>query len=208
MDYTVRNDATDVVRIGGAPPDTEWMLSYGLEPEYEAKDGWEGLSAILARKDVLSRYATGAAGVYYTSVEFETALAERGHVVANYVFGKPSTPDVHETIELRLSISGRHVDLTEPVNLEPALVHPREYKRCQAIGSWCSLNDMDFLKAPSARKNGGRNAPVFRKNAVDAFHGADRTQFVQRGPEIVYQRDGEEHVPQIDDVYPDWRPKS
>lgn len=218
MDYNVETGtASELVRIGAVPPPPDWGAGYGLEPEEPEKpfgmddDVWDAIRSLdylLKKASSESRYVAADSEwkIAYSATSYETALAERAHVVKTYIFDKPFGPDRHEALQMQLQVSSRHIDLTQPEYLNQEFVHPTDYSVCHPVGDWCGRQSLDYFVVPSARKQSGTNVPILDGTNLAEPTLVEKNYWVKEPEGPAYVRNGASLIPQIDAVYPQWEP--
>ena len=112
-----------------------------------------------------TRFSDGSFGVFYSSLELETAEAE-----VEYGFLKNvSEPTKRRTAyysRFSCRFDGSIKDLRTALANWPELTHDSDYNFCNEVGAEAFAGGLDGLVTPSARKVGGTNLPVFVQRAL------------------------------------------
>ena len=113
-----------------------------------------------------SRYSDGSFPVGYFSLEAGTAEAEvRYGFFATFV-GKPSGPRTAWYTRYSCEFRGDVKDLCPMAAVWAGLTHVSDYAFCNGLGNEARSSGLHALLAPSARRSGGTNVPVFIRSAL------------------------------------------
>ena len=168
-------------RIAAPPHDEEFTRSQGLgtegTAELEELVGSYGASALLRDvrdgpfkvksrlKRAATRFSDGTFGVFYSTLEVETASAE----VEHWLPGRFEAPHTSKrTLHYALyscDFAGTAKDLRPSEKQFPNLTSD-DYQFCQKLGAEAKSAGLGAFLAPSARRAGGTNLPVFDRNAL------------------------------------------
>ena len=113
-----------------------------------------------------TRFSDGSFTVFYGSLELETAETEVRHHMCNGFSGKPDRRRVAWFQCFRCHFDGYVKDLRTKQEEWPDLTHKNDYGFCNKLGAEAKETSLDGLLAPSARRNGGTNLPVFARSAL------------------------------------------
>ena len=109
----------------------------------------------------ISRFSDGSFPVFYCATEAETAEAESRYHRTRFV---PDTPTRY--IVFTCDFDGCVKDLQPQKDEWPALTYECDYEFCNELGSEAVETGLDGLLAPSVRRVGGTNIPVFSRSAI------------------------------------------
>lgn len=118
------------------------------------------------RKFDQTRFSDGTFPVFYASLDTQTAEAEVKHW---FVYQLPKLPSRHRTLyyyRFKCDFEGTVKDLRPMIDDWPALTHLTDYAFCNVLGSEAVGESLDAFLAPSARRIGGTNVPVFARRAL------------------------------------------
>ena len=113
-----------------------------------------------------SRFSDGSFPVLYFSLEAQTARAEVRHRFCAEFAGRPSDHRTAWFSRFTCDFRGNAKDLRPMQPKWPDLTHGSDYTFCNRLGEEAVSADVDGLLAPSARKSGGTNVPVFARRAL------------------------------------------
>lgn len=113
-----------------------------------------------------SRFSDGSFPVAYFSLEPETANAEIRYWLCAKFAGEPSGGRTAWYSRFTCDFRGDAKDLRPMQAVWPDLTHGSDYTFCNALGTEAVSADLDGLLAPSVRKSGGTNVPVFARQAL------------------------------------------
>jgi hypothetical protein len=114
----------------------------------------------------VSRYSTGAFGVWYGAESIETSVRETVHhfrknTLASQVAAQSSKPIVQERRVHLVHCNALLIDMRARVRKEPKLLHPDDYSTCQAIGAELRNAGMPGVITYSARHAKSEVVAVF-----------------------------------------------
>ena len=180
-----RNIQQTVVRFQRRHPDDEFLRDQEMDREQirEMKEFLEsrGLSDSLEElvdapfkpKPRLwntgypeSRYSDGSFPVGYFSLEAETAEAEVHYWFCARFVGKPRGARTAWYSRFTCDFQGDVKNLRPKAVAWPELTHDSDYTFCNKLGDEAVSKDLHGLLAPSARRSGGTNVPVFARRAL------------------------------------------
>ena len=208
-----------VYRVSGRPDPSD-LAKYDLDEEDTAPNGvddpleleaWSNLDHVLTNGS-RTRFSRGKIGVAYTATEVETAVFEKGYWVNQLIFKKPNTADAVEVLEFNFDVNGKSRDYTSAPLYDPELTNPDtdQYEHCHKVSDDCIEAELDFIKAPSARRNQGVNIPLFRKNALPlpgpSVIEASKAIFTKGASAINYASTRTNMAVVFQPVYPNWHP--
>lgn len=128
-----------------------------------------GLSELLdspfSRKPERSRFSDGSFPVFYSSLDTKTAEAESRYHLPRYA-GRPAHSRTMFFRRFSCRFEGVEIDLRPKLGEWPDLVHSSDYTFCNRLGEEARIAGIDGILAPSARRLGGTNLPVFRRRAL------------------------------------------
>lgn len=208
-----------VHRVCGRP-DPKDLAKYDLDDGEPSPHGivdpleleaWSNIEHVLTT-DSKTRFSRGKVGVAYAATEAETAVFEKGYWVNQLVFKKPNTADQVEVLEFTFNVAGKNRDYTSAPLYDPELTNPDpdQYEHCHKVSDECIADKLDFIKAPSARRNTGVNIPIFRDNALPVPGPAVITAlsglFKKQVSHIRYDSVATQVFVAFHPVYPNWHP--
>ena len=120
----------------------------------------------LRKRGRATRFSDGSFPVLYCSLEAATAEAEIRHWLPR-IIGQPDTRRTMWYYRFACDFNGTVKDLRRKQADWPELTHDSDYGFCNGLGKEAVAEGLDGLLAPSARRNGGTNLPVFRRRAID-----------------------------------------
>lgn len=178
-----RNDT--VFRLASYRGDTEFMQDLGLDRASIAEitdllqscgmlDSLAELCASPFRprrphskgRFPVTRFSDGSFAVFYCSTDHATAEAEAQHWFCTKYSGKPDGKRVGWYQCFTSDFSGSVKDLRPQQAAWPELTHDSDYRFCNQLGSDAKKAALDGLLAPSVRRRGGTNLPVFERSAI------------------------------------------
>lgn len=112
-----------------------------------------------------SRFSDGSFPVFYSSLEPETAEAEKKFLFLKNV-SEPTKPRPAHYSLFSCHFDGSIKDLRPKLADWPDLTHDSDYGFCNRLGTEAVASGLDGLITPSARRPNGTNLPVFRRHAV------------------------------------------
>ena len=80
--------------------------------------------------------------------------------------GTPDRPRTAYYQRLCCTFDGLEKDLHPKQADWPELVHDHDYAFCNGLGAEAIRSELDGLVSPSARRHGGANMPIFRRQAI------------------------------------------
>lgn len=113
-----------------------------------------------------SRYSDGSFPVGYFSLEADTAMAEVQYWFSATFAGKPSGPRTGWYSRFSCDFRGEVKDLRPMAAVWSDLTHDSDYAFCNQLGDEAVSTGLHALLAPSARRSGGTNVPVFARPAL------------------------------------------
>ena len=113
-----------------------------------------------------TRFSDGSFAVFYSSLDQETAEAEVRHHWCAKFSGKPDSGRVTWYQRFKCNFKGYVKDLRTKQEEWSDLTHNSDYGFCNKLGTEAKETRLDGLLAPSARRNGGTNLPVFVRSAL------------------------------------------
>ncbi|MCY4614681.1 MAG: RES family NAD+ phosphorylase [Nitrospira sp.] len=112
-----------------------------------------------------TRFSDGSFPIFYSSLEPETAEAERKYWFQKFA-GQPTNPRTAYYSRFSCRFDGSTKDL-RPLHKDwPSLTHDSDYGFCNRLGNEAVASGLDGLLTPSARRLNGTNLPVFKRHAV------------------------------------------
>ena len=172
---------TAVYRLASYREDEEFMERLGLDQEsqHELMDLLESQNASDSVEALLdgpfrpkprlkktgyrvSRFSDGSFPVFYCATEAETAKAEVRHHRTESVSDEFST---RYTL-FRCDFDGSVKDLRRKKAEWSELTYDTDYRFCNELGFEALKTGLDGLLAPSVRRVGGTNIPVFKRSAI------------------------------------------
>ena len=111
-----------------------------------------------------TRFSDGTFPVFYSSLETETANAEKCHWFAKLI-GKPNKPRTAFYLCFSCEFNGQAKDLRLKHTDWPKLTDD-DYEFCNRLGTEAVKISLDGLFAPSARIADGTNFPVFTRESI------------------------------------------
>ena len=168
------------VRLVNVPVDEDFATKLGLDAQ-----SWEELERFVGRRwpsenlaelcdapfrprrrsRKPTRFSDGSFPVFYSSLDGATAEAEVRHWLPSYI-GKPQKSRTAYYQRLVCTFEGSERDLRPQVAHWPDLVHDSDYRFCNQLGAEAVRLGIDGLVTPSARRVGGVNLPVFKRQAI------------------------------------------
>lgn len=120
----------------------------------------------LSKTKHVTRFSDGSFGVFYGSLEPETAEAEVRHWAPRRFPAGSAARRTLWYLRLECDFDGSTKDL-RPMQAEwPKLTHDHDYELCNRLGAEAVAIILDGLLAPSVRKKDGTNVPVFTRKAI------------------------------------------
>ena len=113
-----------------------------------------------------SRYSDGSFPVGYFSLDAATAEAEVRYWFCAKFAGKPGGPRTAWYSRFACDFQGDVKDLRPMETHWPELTHDSDYTFCNKLGDEAVSKGLHGLMAPSARRSGGTNVPVFKRGAL------------------------------------------
>lgn len=176
---------TDVFRLASQLQDIDFLRTQGFDDEnvnemldllasHNVTDNTEDLcdevfrpKPQLQKAERRSRFSDGSFPVFYSSLEPETAEAEKKFSYLKNV-SEPTKPRPAYYYRFSCRFDGSVKDL-RPMHTDwPDLTHDSDYGFCNNLGEEAVSSDLDGLLTPSARRRNGINLPVFRRRAVSS----------------------------------------
>ena len=130
------------------------------------RDSLEALSDDPFRRKSATRFSDGSFPVFYCSLEAATAEAETRHRLPRFI-DQSDAPRTVWYSRFACDFNGTVKDLRRKQADWPKLTHDSNYGFCNGLGKEAVEEGLDGLLAPSARRDGGTNLPVFRRGAID-----------------------------------------
>lgn len=113
-----------------------------------------------------TRFSDGSFPVFYSSLEASTAEAEMQYWFPRRFAGKPTRRRAALYSRFTCDFHGSVKDL-RPMQAEwQRLTHDSDYQFCNRLGTEAKTTGLDGLLAPSVRRAGGTNVPVFARQAI------------------------------------------
>ena len=119
----------------------------------------------LRKKGHKSRFSDGSFPVFYSSLEAETAEDECKHGFMQFL-GQPTAARTWYQLRFTCDFSGTAKDLRPKTDDWPALTYRIDYNFCNKLGLEAIETGLKGLLAPSVRRAGGTNLPVFARDAI------------------------------------------
>ena len=129
------------------------------------RDSLEDLCNDPFRRKRVTRFSDGSFPVFYCSLEAATAEAETRHWLPRFI-DQSDAPRTVWYSRFACDFNGTVKDLRRKQTDWPDLTHDNDYGFCNKLGKEAAADGLDGLLAPSARRNGGTNLPVFRRRAI------------------------------------------
>lgn len=173
---------TEVFRLATPKQDVDFLREQGFDDEsvYEMFDLLisRGISdnpeelcdspfrpTQLQQDRIPSRFSDGSFPIFYSSLEPETAEAERKYWFQKFA-GKPTKHRTAYYSRFSCQFDGSIKDLRPMHEGWPDLTHDNDYGFCNDLGAEAVASRLDGLLTPSVRKPNGTNLPVFRRRAI------------------------------------------
>ena len=151
FDQESRSELTHLLRSQNANDSVEALLDGPFRPKPRlAKTGYG-----------VSRFSDGSFPVFYCATEAKTAEAESRYHRSRFVPGIPTRYTL-----FRCDFDGSKKDLRSKIDEWPALTYDNDYGFCNELGAEAVKTGVDGLLAPSVRRDGGTNIPVFTRSAI------------------------------------------
>lgn len=113
-----------------------------------------------------TRFSDGSFPVFYSSLDARTAEAEVRYWFPKRFAGQPTRRRTALYSRFTCDFHGSVKDL-RPMQTEwQGLTHDGDYLFCNRLGAEAKTAGLDGLLAPSARRAGGTNVPVFTRRAI------------------------------------------
>ena len=122
-------------------------------------------TARLRKRARTTRFSDGSFPVFYCSLEAATAEAEIRYWIPRFI-DQSDGPRTVWYSGFACDFNGTVKDLRRKQADWPALTHD-DYGFCNRLGKEAVAEELDGLLAPSARRAGGTNLPVFRRRTID-----------------------------------------
>lgn len=146
---------------------TKLLQSFGIRKSLDALcDAPFRPKRNLRKRGRTTRFSDGSFPVFYCSLDAATAEAEIRHWLPRIV-GQPNTRRTIWYYRFACDFNGMVKDLRRKQTPWPDLTHDSDYGFCNQLGKEAVAEELDGLLAPSARRAGGTNLPVFRRRAID-----------------------------------------
>lgn len=159
----LRQQGLDAEEINGM---TTLLQSFGIRESLDALcDAPFRPKQHLRKRASPTRFSDGTFPVFYCSLEAATAEAEIRHWLPR-VIGRPNTRRTIRYHRFACDFNGTVKDLRPKQDDWPKLTHDSNYGFCNGLGKEAVAEELDGLLAPSARRAGGTNLPVFRRRAI------------------------------------------
>lgn len=130
-------------------------------------DPLESLRELPFRARRESRYSDGTFGLFYASLEEETAIAEITHWFRKWLHGEHGMRDGYY-IRFSVRFSGEVIDISAMRNAWPSLTFDTHDALCKSIANEARVLGADAIIVPSARSEdpNGKNLVVFCRDSV------------------------------------------
>lgn len=114
-----------------------------------------------------SRYSDGTFGIFYASLEEETAIAEITHWFRKWLHGQLGMRDGYY-IRFSVHFSGKLIDISAMRNDWPSLTVDTHDEFCKSIANEARVIGVDAIIVPSARSKdlNGKNLVVFSRGSL------------------------------------------
>lgn len=114
-----------------------------------------------------SRYSNGTFGVFYASLDEQTAIAEITHWFRKWLHGERGMRDGYY-IRFSVQFSGELIDISAMRNRWPSLTSDGHDELCKSIANAARGMGIDAMIVPSARSkdSNGKNLVVFSRNSL------------------------------------------
>ena len=172
-----------VVRLANIPREDDFIAELGLDAQSREELGT--LVARLRRSSSLdelcdapfrpkrrlrrqldpSRFSDGSFPLFYSSLDAATVESEIRHWLPRRI-GTPQEPRPVHYQRFSCTFEGTEKDLRPKLAEWPDLVHDSDYSFCNQLGAEAVRLGIDGLVTPSARRSGGVNLPVFKRQAI------------------------------------------
>lgn len=146
----------------------ELLASTGTTDSLEelCDDPFKPKRRLYGTKYAKTRFSDGSFPVFYSSLEARTAEAEVRYWFPKKFAGKPTRRRTALYSRFTCDFHGSVKDL-RPMQIEwQRLTHDSDYQLCNRLGTEAKTTGLDGLLAPSARRAGGTNVPVFARRAI------------------------------------------
>lgn len=143
--------------LGPANGAAEELLDGPFKPKPQLEGKWHP-----------TRFSDGNWPIFYGALEAETAEAEIVyHLEAGQMKAALSAGGPVYFSRFHCTFGGRALDLRPKLTEWPWLVDPiTKNARCQELGREAHEKDIDGFLAPTARRSGGTNVPVFAREML------------------------------------------
>lgn len=120
----------------------------------------------------VSRYSNGSFGVFYASLDEQTAIAEITHWFRKWLHREGGMRDGYY-IRFAVCFSGELIDISAMRNRWPSLTSDAHNEHCKSIANAAKRMGIDAMIVPSARSKDpkGKNLVVFSRDSLG--HPAD-----------------------------------
>ena len=167
------SEIIDAMKEAGLPQSLTEAIDYSFRPRTEDPTPYSR-----------GRFGDGSYAVFYSAIEEETAIAEKGHHV-----DRRSIDDGQER-EFSLiacRFTGLIVDLLGAEDSYPQLTAPGDesYPACWEIAVAAKAMEADGLHAPSARRPGGVCVPVFVRSTISEPGLRSRVMYSRSGNRVI-----------------------
>ncbi len=172
-----------VYRLASLKADEDFLRELGLDEDGQlelmellAQSGYRTSPESLCaepfarkrRRRWKTRFSDGSFPVFYGSLEAETAEAEVAYWFKASFAGSPVRRRRAFYQRFSCSFEGSEKDLRHKSSEWPELTHESDYAFCNRLGAEAVRLGLDALVAPSARRQGGSNLPVFSRSSITA----------------------------------------
>ena len=164
------DEMRELINSSGLPDISELLLD---EPFRHQKKPW--------RRRFRSRYSDSSFPVFYASLEARTAEEEVKYHFANVFGGNVRRERTSYYWRFSCRFEGTAKDLRPMLDEWPDLIHLEDYRFCNGLGREARAIRLDAFLAPSARRRGGTNVPVFERRALSNVNRLERVS-VTSGP--------------------------
>ena len=174
----------DVYRLASYNDDRDVLLAMGITDDGDIEDMEELFHAsslrdvgntlldapfrsrhqLWRRRLQPSRFSDGTVSVFYASLDVRTSEEEQKYWFARHLPSLPHGPYYYWRFRCRFE--GTAKDLRSMKSAWPDLVHSTDYTFCNKLGAEATRSGLDALLAPSVRRAGGTNLPVFARRAL------------------------------------------
>jgi hypothetical protein len=140
-----------------------------------------------------SRFSDGNYGVFYASLELQTAISETKHHRESFLRATRQPPIQCEMRVLTCQIKANLHNILDFLDIWPALYDPYSYVESQSLGTKLKKNGSSGILFHSVRQKGGHCAALFKPKAI---------KHCKQERHLAYHWDGEKiaHVYEIKEI--------